>query len=442
MGNVRNMEQDSLVKIRCVAHSFSRHWEAWPGYLLFFMMLFVPTTYPLMKAILLAFVLGVIFVGMLERGQLELHPTILLWTLFMVIVGGVFMVLGMINGTPGAWRVGTIYILWPLVYTVLVAGIVRKDVFDGLFRVLVLSTIAIALYTLSYLLHEGGWLPDTFYIEINQGQSVGFYSGYIEYAMYSLSSLLFLVPFLVTALLIWTKDASMPVSRFWLWVAFFWGLILTFLSGRRALLLVVAMAPVLTLILWMFLAPMHKSASRNMVRHVFLYLGGVGVVLFIGLKFVIDYDLQAMAEMFLEGFDFGGDESPLARAEQFLVLLQEWAESPLLGQGHGAAAFGSLRSDEQPWAYELSYMALLFHTGLIGFLAYASGVVWIFWMGLKIIRSGSRTSLYMTPVLVGTACFLVGNATNPYLEKFDYLWVIFLPVALINYWLLHDTREY
>jgi hypothetical protein len=31
---------------------------------------------------------------------------------------------------------------------------------------------------------------------------------------------------------------------------------------------------------------------------------------------------------------------------------------------------------------------------------------------------------------------LIGNATNPYLEKFDYIWVIFLPVALINFWLL------
>jgi hypothetical protein len=32
--------------------------------------------------------------------------------------------------------------------------------------------------------------------------------------------------------------------------------------------------------------------------------------------------------------------------------------------------------------------------------------------------------------------YLIGNATNPYLEKFDYIWVIFLPVALINFWLL------
>jgi hypothetical protein len=39
----------------------------------------------------------------------------------------------------------------------------------------------------------------------------------------------------------------------------------------------------------------------------------------------------------------------------------------------------------------------------------------------------------MLATLVGFTCFLVGNATNPYLEKYDLMWVIFLPVALINH---------
>ena len=62
-------------------------------------------------------------------------------------------------------------------------------------------------------------------------------------------------------------------------------------------------------------------------------------------------------------------------------------------------------------------------------------------MGLHIIRSGHRLSLYMFPILVGTTCFLIGNATNPYLAKFDYIWVIFLPVTVINLWLLDTSRS-
>jgi len=97
--------------------------------------------------------------------------------------------------------------------------------------------------------------------------------------------------------------------------------------------------------------------------------------------------------------------------------------------------------NDQPWAYELSYVALLFHTGIVGLTIYAAAIVWIYRMGLRMIRSGDRIGLYMLPTLVGTTCFLIGNATNPYLEKFDYIWVIFLPVALINHWLLTSKKE-
>ena len=43
---------------------------------------------------------------------------------------------------------------------------------------------------------------------------------------------------------------------------------------------------------------------------------------------------------------------------------------------------------------------------------------------------------YLAPVLVGMVSFLMGNAADPYLEKFDYMWVIFLPLGFINVWLL------
>ena len=38
----------------------------------------------------------------------------------------------------------------------------------------------------------------------------------------------------------------------------------------------------------------------------------------------------------------------------------------------------------------------------------------------------------MAASLVGTTCFLIASASNPYLEKFDFLWVLFFPVAIIH----------
>jgi hypothetical protein len=125
--------------------------------------------------------------------------------------------------------------------------------------------------------------------------------------------------------------------------------------------------------------------------------------------------------------------SATARSNQLVALMTEWGNAPLLGAGHGASAAGSVRSVEMPWAYELSYAALLFHTGLVGFVAYSSAVVWIYAEGVGVIVDGGPRASYMLAVLVGLTCFLVGNATNPYLEKYDLMWVIFLPIALINH---------
>jgi O-antigen ligase len=89
-----------------------------------------------------------------------------------------------------------------------------------------------------------------------------------------------------------------------------------------------------------------------------------------------------------------------------------------------------------PWSYELYFLSLLFHTGIVGIAAYALGIVWIVFHGIRIIRGDPALRLYMIPVLVAMICFLIASNTNPYLAKFDYLWVIFLPVAIINHHLL------
>ena len=424
-------------------HYSSGYWIAFPGYLLFFLMLFVPTVYREVKAGLLLLVLSIISIGALRQDHLALHPVVLLWTLFMATVGLAFMLLGLAHGAPGALRMGTVYVLWPLVYSVLLAGAATAEFLRGLCRVLVVATLAIGLYGISYILHAAGWLPDFLYIPLDQGQGIGLYQGYIEINLYSLASLLFLVPFSVAALLTWPSTIMMPVSRFWLWFALIAGSVLTLLSGRRALLLVVALSPGIALFFRAFLPLPGRWGSQRLVLR-FATGGGlllVGTAIY--LNYVYGFSVDAVSEMFAAGWDFTtGQESSLVRGEQFTALLQEWLARPFFGAGHGASATGSIRSIEMPWAYELSYVALLFHTGMLGFLAYTAGVVWVFWTGIRIIRLGNKLSLYMVPMLVGTGCFLIGNATNPYLEKYDYLWVIFLPVTCINFWLLtHQTES-
>ena len=409
-----------------------------PAYILFFLMLTVPTSYKPLKAVLSVAVLGLIIGEAIASRRFSLHRPILLWALIVSVAGLGFIFSGLVNGAVGDFRVAQVYSVYPLVYTVFVAGSAKAKVIDGLFKVLVVAMLSIVLHSFSYIFHTVGWLPDALYIDLNIGEQpvLGIYGGTVEYYLLSIPTLLFLVPFLFAALMSWPRQATMPVKRFWLWLAFLLAVVLVVLSGRRGLWLMFFLAPVVTFGLRIFLWPEYKRANHQLVIRTLAVcaLGVIGV--FIYLQSIFGLRGDAMVEFFASGFDSKFEESANIRGEQFSALLQGWSDSPLFGVGHGVTHFRVLRSDDVPWAYELSYVALLYHTGIVGFCLYAAGVMWIFWMGVKILRAGDWVSLYMFPVLVGLSCFLIANATNPYLEKYDFMWIIFLPVALINYWLI------
>lgn len=409
------------------------------GMMLFFLMLFVPTTYQPIKAALLAVILSAILIGGLwQRSNFRLHRSIVLWTLILVTTGAVFMLVGAVGAAPGALRVGTVYLVWPLVFTVLIGGLASKVSIEKMTAVLVWSGIAIGIYGGMYFGHVLGWLPDALYFELDQGQEVGIYEGYVEYNMYSISTLLFLVPFLFAALVHWKKWGTPIMARRWLWLAFLLCLALAFISGRRVLWLVLLISPVVYWVLSLFSVSLKNSRTGTTLRPLALLLF-IAIAIFLFLQKELGLNLSAMAEQLFSAFDFSGEESASLRSEQAEALFSEWQERPLLGHGHGAAARGSLRSDEFPWAYELSYLALLFHTGLLGTLVYASCAAWVYWQGLKVARHSSTYGGLIIPILVGTTCFLIGNATNPYLEKFDFMWVVFLPLAIINRHLLESN---
>ncbi len=407
----------------------------WTGCLLFFLLLFVPVAYTPLKAILMLAVLLMVSVEGMLQGYLRIHPVVLAWTLGLATLSAAFMLRGAVRDAPGALRVGTVYILWPIVYTVFVAGAARPRVQRALIRTMIAAAIAVPLYILSFVLWRIGWLPGFMYVPLDQGQDIGIYAGFIELNVHSLSSLLFLVPFVSACLLTWPAEDDLPMGRGWLWLALLAGVGVVLISGRRALLLSVAIGPPLALLMRMALPRVTRQATTRLLMATVIgaIFCAAAVLLYLH---QLGFTLQGLIDMFMEGFDFSGDYSASLRRQQLIALLDGWATNPLLGAGHGAAAPGLVRSPEMPWAYELSYFALLFHVGIVGFVAYASGVIWICWAGLRLIRQVPRQGRMMLPALVGMICFLIGNATNPYLEKFDYLWVIFLPVAILNYGLL------
>jgi hypothetical protein len=320
-------------------------------------------------------------------------------------------------------------------------GCAKPAVLTGLMRTLGVSAVAVALYALSYVLHEAKVLPSFLYVDLDLGQNVGFYEGHVQFALNSISSMLFLVPFLLAALLVWPAEMRPPISRPWLWIAFILCVVPVILSERKALWILMLSSPLITLAFRQFLPDETRSATRRLIRNALIGIAVATVILMLYLRIAYNFDFGALANVVTEAFNFGGGTSDdvIGRRNQFISMMREWETTPLFGTGFGAAA-SYIRSTEQPWAYELTYVAMLFHAGVAGLLLYAAAVAWIFVNAIRVIQTDPRLGPLLLPVMVGTTAFLIGNASNPYLEKYDYIWVLFLPIAFINLWLIRRPR--
>ncbi|MHB8754745.1 MAG: O-antigen ligase family protein [Candidatus Acidiferrales bacterium] len=405
----------------------------WPAYALFFLLLYLPVTHNLLKGVMVAGVVTIIFVGyLINHKGLRLHRTIRKWALFYSLAGVFYILLGLIEAAPGALFSSFVYVIFPLLYIIFVAAATDARIWLQLLKILPIAAIAIGLGTLEYVLWTIGIFPNSLYVAPDLVHNIVFYNGYVQMSHYSLSTLVFLVPYLVGALVVYTKERASFISRKILWIAFLSGTSVALLSGRRALLIVIVLAPLLT---WFFRAKLPKSTRLGGRRQVLTtLLACVFLVLSIGLYLgrTVNLDWRGLQDLVVGGFDSDFSQGAATRSQQFHALLSGWEEQPVLGHGLGSYTPELVRSD-RPWEYELQYNLLLFQTGLIGVALYGSGVLWLYWKGIKMIRTGSLIGIHMVPVLVGTTCFLVANAVDPYLQTFGQLWTLFLPIGLINW---------
>jgi hypothetical protein len=403
------------------------------GYSLFFAMMVIPTILQEVKLVLLLLTLGIILIRsfVTGKGTLHLHPVVFLYMLFFITVGSIFIFRGLISGAPGAIKVATVYVVWPLVFTLLISGIVSDKILNGLFRVMVFASIMIGFMGLIIISQSKGIIPDTTLIQLYENQSYVFGQGFATIQFKPIDSLLFLLPFTLAALITWPLIKKSFAPRYLLWIAFTLGLIMTVLSFRVALLTVVTVSPFITLVFLALIPSSKKVLSIRSMMHIVVFIAVLLMGINVYLDYNYDFNLFKIYDVFIDKFNFEVDDAQILRKEQFIHLIDGFLENPLLGAGHGAGV-GYVRSEEE-WAYELYYVALLYQVGTIGFLAYLSIIVWVYWEGIRIIREGSAMCSYMVSAMVGMTCLLIANATNIYLLKFDFMWTIFLPIGIINY---------
>jgi len=359
-----------------------------------------------------------------------MHHSVKMYTSICILNSVAFLIYGFLVGAPGALPVTTVYLVWPLVYIVFILSVTRLDNLILLLKTVVVGSIVVSI--ISILL-----VVDTVFgiglgmreILAEQGAIVDYSGGNIAFRLFNMSTVVYAVPFLIANSLL-PRSLTCLTDRWRLisFVALMLAICVLIISGRRAFWLVSMLSPLIALTL-MYSAGIRADAAK----FVFKFLT-VATVAFIAVLPLFEIDLAALFEDFIDGFDFSlvGSESSVIRRIQYVTLIEGWKHSPLIGHGLGSHASHIFRETETPWAYELSYVSLLYQVGLVGLIVYSFSIVWMFWKSIQLVKIFPKLAGVFIPLLTGLTCFLIATSTNPYLQKFDYLWTIFLPLCVLN----------
>ena len=112
------------------------------------------------------------------------------------------------------------------------------------------------------------------------------------------------------------------------------------------------------------------------------------------------------------------------RVNQFYALMNDLYKHPLFGNGVGFVS-SIIRNPDIPWAYELVYIKLLASFGVIGFAFY---LLILYLMTLNLIKKDKTLILYVFPTVI----VFIANFSNPYLTRFDNMWIYFISLIAYN----------
>jgi O-antigen ligase len=348
----------------------------------------------------------------------------------MIVSDVFFQVLGFINGGKGSVKISTVTVCWPLCYIIIISSLDKEYLIKKIFKIIIFATWIIVFHTY-YLFFSTLFKTTTLLSIIDVGLGFFFYNSFIEYSTYNIGTLIFSVPFVLTLWITRLNNEFFHEHTYFLICILLLGLVI--LSGRTIFqvnLLLLAFINMVTI-------KKYIKSNIIIIRSIFLILV-FGLVSFMIVNLFYSIDMNVIILNIVNKFTSSNNTSLNIRVSQFKVMIDAWKERPLFGWGEGVgltAIYG-----RQGWSYELVYVARLFQTGIIGTGLYFSFIVWIVYRCFVILKQKTYLSKITYCLLNGFICFMIANATNPYLAKFDFMWIIYLPLVIINYDLLNNKR--
>lgn len=337
---------------------------------------------------------------------------------------------GWINGLL-TWGIApVIFGLW--------AASMNATVLRAMLTASALATILLSLFILLYVGAQAGPLPQVIPAALLEETGAGF-DGTGEATairLYGLSTLAAAAPMWVAALLV--KSHPILPTRWVQVVAAVTATGAAYVGGRRAVVVIVVATPLIVVLLRSLIVRRRTGPIKIPIQAALAGVLAVPVLILtlprLWTTAPVQEALGAVAQL------FGGDGG--VRTTQARMLLDGFAQSPIVGHGFGAVLNnGYYRSLERPWNFEMQYHLLAFQTGVAGLTMMALVAV----LALAAMRKAAQTHPDMTPVLVvvGTAAIamMIANIANPYLQAPGHMWAVFIALGAINATLTLHSSE-
>lgn len=403
-----------------------------------FLVLFTPTEFKIIKAGIL-FIFCIYFLLAInsylnKKVRRLVDKNVLCWILIYVSTSLFFTLISIFYNNTGALNFFGVNIVWPIIYTIVFITLGRDERYvKFIHKTIIITGTIIGFYSIIFSLRVNGILPFQFldnlpFIRSNLG---GINLGFVKYTSENISSLMFIVPYCFITFIMSKNRKEKTLSL----ITVILGAICALLSLRTAFILVIALTPIVFIIILLILKI--ENYKKHLIKTMYITLG-ILVAIFVFSK-ITGYDTSAIAVKVQSSFNFSKssgviDNDPGAniRVAQMKDLIETWKLKPIFGWGDGADSLNVVRSNIEG-VYELSYFALLMQRGIIGISIFFVQILWLYIMLIKLTKNYTTWSFVSISTLVGLTCFLIANATNPYLYNFDRLFILFYPLYIINF---------
>lgn len=394
---------------------------------LLFLMLFFPTIYSEFKLKIISIILLLFFLKFLFD-EIFISKKLILLASLITIYGSFNIILSIYYGNYNLKELTPLYVIYPFLL-IIISSIISniKHVLNVIYLLLFFSTI-VNLYQFWYFLHILKYLNYFFYFPLNYRSSIkdGIYSFFGD----NTAQNYFMFPLMSSILIFSIVYKTEFIKLKFLIPIFILQLTTLILIGQRSSFLVILLT---FIILFAIIIFKYKSLLFK-----FFYNTKFIILLVFTIFSLYYFKFHSYLEnLFLLKISQNPNNSSGDRVYQIFQLLAWWSEKPILGWGLGNYDINMMRDMITPWAYEAYFIYLLGATGILGLVIYATAFFSIIFLLLKnnsnpegnLERKFSTASISVSVALLA---FLGPCFFNPYLPKFDTLWIFLVAFIIIN----------